>query len=138
MRQYLDFLRHIRLSGTRKDDRTGTGTLSVFGYQMRFELAAGFPLVTTKKLHLKSIVHELLWFLQGDTNIAYLKEHGVSIWDDWANEEGDLGPVYGRQWRSWPAPDGKAIDQMANVLTMIRRNPDSRRLIVSAWNPADV
>src|SRR6266478_9160907 len=138
MQQYLEFLRHIRDSGARKQDRTGTGTVSVFGYQMRFDLAQGFPLVTTKKLHLKSIVHELLWFLAGDTNIKYLNEHGVRIWDDWADERGDLGPVYGHQWRSWPSPDGGAIDQIAHVVEMIRRNPDSRRLIVTAWNPADV
>jgi thymidylate synthase len=138
MRQYLDLLERILNSGVRKDDRTGTGTLSMFGHQMRFDLAEGFPLVTTKKLHLKSIVHELLWFLAGDTNTRYLKEHGVSIWDEWADERGELGPVYGQQWRSWPAPDGRAIDQMAEVLTEIRRNPHSRRLIVSAWNPADI
>src|SRR6202795_2918892 len=138
MRQYLDFLRHIRQHGARKDDRTGTGTLSVFGYQMRFDLADGFPLVTTKKLHLKSIIHELLWFLAGDTNVKYLRDHGVTIWDDWADERGDLGPVYGRQWRSWPARDGGAIDQIADVVEAIRRNPDSRRLIGTAWNPADM
>jgi thymidylate synthase len=138
MQQYLDLLERILKQGAKKSDRTGTGTLSVFGHQMRFDLADGFPLVTTKKLHLKSIVHELLWFLAGDTNIRYLKENGVSIWDEWADERGELGPVYGQQWRSWAAPDGRAIDQMAEVLTEIRRNPDSRRLIVSAWNPADV
>src|ERR1700675_4335623 len=138
MRQYLDFLRHIRQHGARKDDRTGTGTLSVFGHQMRFDLADGFPLVTTKKLHLKSIIHELLWFLAGDTNVKYLRDHGVTIWDDWADERGDLGPIYGRQWRSWPARDGGAIDQIADVVEAIRCNPDSRRLIVTAWNPADV
>jgi len=138
MRAYLDLLRDVLHHGVSKDDRTGTGTISAFGRQMRFDLREGFPLVTTKKLHLKSIVHELLWFLQGDTNIAYLKEHGVSIWDEWANEEGDLGPVYGRQWRSWRAPDGRTIDQIAWVLDEIRRNPDSRRLVVSAWNPADL
>ncbi|MFZ4805817.1 MAG: thymidylate synthase [Hyphomicrobiaceae bacterium] len=138
MHQYLDLLRKVRTEGVRKTDRTGTGTLSIFGHQMRFDLADGFPLVTTKKLHLKSIVHELLWFLKGDTNIAYLKEHGVSIWNEWADAQGDLGPVYGKQWRSWAAPDGRTIDQIADVLTQIRTNPDSRRLIVSAWNPADV
>ena len=138
MRQYLDLMEQILQRGVEKRDRTGTGTLSVFGHQMRFDLADGFPLLTTKKLHLKSIVHELLWFLAGDTNIKYLNEHGVRIWDEWADERGDLGPVYGQQWRSWPAQDGKTIDQIANVVDMIRRNPDSRRLIVTAWNPADV
>ena len=138
MRQYHELLERILREGSRKEDRTGTGTLSVFGHQMRFDLSEGFPLVTTKKLHLKSIIHELLWFLAGDTNIAYLKENGVSIWDEWADENGELGPVYGHQWRSWPAGDGQVIDQIANLLTEIRRNPDSRRLIVSAWNPADV
>ncbi|MBN8941618.1 MAG: thymidylate synthase [Rhizobiales bacterium] len=138
MRQYHDLMQRVLDTGTRKDDRTGTGTLSVFGHQMRFDLGAGFPMLTTKKLHLKSIIHELLWFLKGDTNIAYLKAHGVSIWDDWADAAGDLGPVYGKQWRSWAAPDGRVIDQMANLVTMLRKNPDSRRLIVSAWNPADV
>jgi thymidylate synthase len=138
MRQYLDLLERILTRGVRKDDRTGTGTLSVFGHQMRFDLADGFPLVTTKKLHLKSIVHELLWFLAGDTNVKYLRDHGVTIWDEWADERGELGPVYGQQWRSWRAPDGRAIDQMAEVLSEIRRNPHSRRLIVSAWNPADI
>jgi len=138
MRQYHDLLERILADGAEKHDRTGTGTLSVFGHQMRFDLAAGFPLVTTKKLHLKSIVHELLWFLAGDTNVKYLNQHGVTIWDEWADESGELGPVYGRQWRSWPAPDGGSIDQIANVLSAIRRNLDSRRLIVSAWNPADV
>jgi thymidylate synthase len=138
MRQYLDLIERILASGTKKADRTGTGTLSIFGHQMRFDLAEGFPLTTTKKLHLKSIVHELLWFLAGSTNIQYLNEHGVTIWDAWADENGELGPVYGRQWRSWPAPDGSTIDQMANVVHAIRRNPDSRRLIVSAWNPADI
>ena len=136
MKQYLDLMRHVREHGTFKSDRTGTGTYSVFGHQMRFDLAAGFPLVTTKKCHLKSIVHELLWFLKGSTNIASLKEHGVSIWDEWADENGDLGPVYGYQWRSWPAPDGRHIDQIANLMAMLKKNPDSRRLIVSAWNPA--
>ncbi len=136
MRQYLDLMRRARDEGTFKQDRTGTGTYSVFGHQMRFNLADGFPVLTTKKLHLKSIIHELLWFLSGDTNIRYLKENGVRIWDEWADENGDLGPVYGYQWRSWPAPDGRHIDQISNVVEMIRRNPDSRRLIVSAWNPA--
>ena len=138
MRQYLDLMRHVMQHGTRKDDRTGTGTLSVFGHQMRFDLAQGFPLLTTKKVHTRSIIHELLWFLRGDTNIRYLKEHGVSIWDEWANENGDLGPVYGAQWRSWPAPDGRRIDQISEVVRDIRRNPDSRRLIVSAWNVAEI
>ena len=138
MQQYLSMMRDVLERGARKDDRTGTGTLSLFGYQMRFDLAAGFPLVTTKKLHLRSIIHELLWFLQGGTNVAYLREHGVTIWDEWADPEGNLGPVYGHQWRSWPAPDGKSIDQMADVVAQIRRNPDSRRLIVSAWNVSDI
>ena len=138
MRQYLDFMRHVRDNGSVKLDRTGTGTRSVFGYQMRFNLQHGFPLVTTKKLHLKSIIHELIWFLQGSTNIAYLEQNGVSIWNDWADVDGELGPVYGYQWRSWPAPDGSHIDQMAQVLDQIKYNPDSRRLIVSAWNVADV
>ncbi|MEX2129580.1 MAG: thymidylate synthase [Xanthobacteraceae bacterium] len=138
MRQYLELLDRILTRGVRKNDRTGTGTLSVFGHQMRFDLAEGFPLVTTKKLHRKSIVHELLWFLAGDTNVRYLRENGVTIWDEWADDRGELGPVYGRQWRSWPAPDGQAIDQMAQVLAEIRRNPDSRRLIVTAWNPPDI
>lgn len=138
MQQYLDLMRHVRENGARKTDRTGTGTLSVFGYQMRFDLADGFPLVTTKKLHTKSIIHELLWFLKGDTNIAYLKENGVSIWDEWADENGDLGPVYGRQWRAWPSPDGRAVDQITEVIETIKTNPDSRRMIVSAWNPADI
>jgi thymidylate synthase len=138
MQQYLDLLERVFTHGTEKRDRTGTGTLSVFGHQMRFDLADGFPLLTTKKLHVKSIVHELLWFLRGDTNIKYLNDHGVSIWNEWADESGDLGPVYGHQWRSWPAPDGGTIDQISNVIDAIRRNPDSRRLIVSAWNPADV
>jgi thymidylate synthase len=138
MKQYLDLMRHVRDNGTRKTDRTGTGTLSVFGYQMRFDLSDGFPLVTTKKLHTRSIIHELLWFLSGDTNIAYLKENGVSIWDEWVDEKGDLGPVYGHQWRAWPAPDGRAIDQITEVIETIKTNPDSRRMIVSAWNPADI
>jgi thymidylate synthase len=138
MHQYHDLLERILADGVEKHDRTGTGTLSVFGHQTRHNLAAGFPLLTTKKLSLKSIIHELLWFLKGDTNIKYLKDHGVSIWDEWADANGDLGPVYGSQWRSWPAPDGRSIDQIANVVEMIRRNPDSRRLIVSAWNPAEV
>lgn len=136
MKQYLDLMRHVREHGTFKSDRTGTGTYSVFGYQMRFDLADGFPLVTTKKCHLKSIIHELLWFLKGDTNIRYLKDNGVSIWDEWADENGDLGPVYGYQWRNWPAPNGESIDQIAKLIEMIRKNPDSRRLIVCAWNPA--
>jgi thymidylate synthase len=138
MNQYHDLLERILSDGAEKRDRTGTGTLSVFGHQMRFNLASGFPMLTTKKLPLKSIVHELLWFLKGDTNIGYLKDHGVSIWDEWADANGDLGPVYGSQWRSWPAPDGRSIDQISAVIDMIKRNPDSRRLIVSAWNPADV
>lgn len=138
MRQYLDLLRHVREQGTRKADRTGTGTLAVFGHQMRFNLADGFPLVTTKKLHLRSIIHELLWFLQGETNTAYLKDNGVTIWDEWADENGDLGPVYGAQWRSWPAPDGTHIDQVRLALDLIRSNPDSRRIIVSAWNVAEL
>ncbi|AZS52115.1 thymidylate synthase [Entomomonas moraniae] len=136
MKQYLDLMRHVREQGVFKEDRTGTGTYSVFGYQMRFNLEEGFPLVTTKKCHLKSIIHELLWFLNGDTNIAYLKENGVRIWDEWADEQGNLGPVYGYQWRSWPAPDGRHIDQISQLMAMIKKNPDSRRLIVSAWNPA--
>ena len=138
MKQYLELLRYIGENGIFKSDRTGTGTKSVFGYQMRFDLNAGFPLLTTKKVHLKSIIYELLWFISGDTNIKYLKDHGVSIWDEWADENGDLGPVYGHQWRSWPAPDGGTIDQLSNLIDQIRRNPDSRRLIVSAWNPAEV
>lgn len=138
MKQYLDLMRLVLETGHRKEDRTGTGTLSVFGHQMRFDLSAGFPLVTTKKLHLRSIIHELLWFLRGDTNIAYLKDNGVSIWDEWADENGDLGPVYGAQWRSWPTPDGGSIDQIARVVEQIRRSPDSRRLMVTAWNPAQV
>ncbi len=138
MQPYLDLMRLVRDHGTAKSDRTGTGTRSVFGHQMRFDLAEGFPLVTTKKLHMKSIVHELLWFLKGDTNIAYLKANGVRIWDEWADKDGNLGPVYGKQWRSWAAPDGRMIDQISDVVTQITTNPDSRRLIVSAWNPADV
>src|SRR3979411_587738 len=138
MRQYHELMERVLKQGLEKRDRTGTGTLSVFGHQMRFDLAEGFPLVTTKKLHLKSIVYELLWFLAGDTNVKYLNDHGVTIWDDWADERGDLGPVHGQQWRPWPPPGGGAIDQIANVVGMIRRNPDSRRLIVSAWNPAEV
>lgn len=138
MKQYLDLMRHVREHGTFKSDRTGTGTYSVFGYQMRFDLAEGFPLVTTKKCHLRSIIHELLWFLQGETNIRYLKENGVSIWDEWADENGELGPVYGYQWRSWPAPDGGHIDQIAEVVKQLKSNPDSRRIIVSAWNVADL
>ena len=136
MRTYLDLLQHVLDNGSDRGDRTGTGTRSVFGYQMRYNLAEGFPVLTTKKLHLRSIIYELLWFLKGDTNVAYLKENGVSIWDEWADENGDLGPVYGYQWRSWPAPDGRHIDQIANLLKMLRENPNSRRLIVSAWNPA--
>ena len=138
MKQYTDLLRHVLAHGNKKEDRTGTGTLSVFGYQMRFNLAEGFPLLTTKKVHLKSIVHELLWFLQGSTNIAYLNENGVRIWDEWADENGNLGPVYGYQWRNWPKPDGTHIDQISQVVNAIKNNPDSRRLIVSAWNVADV
>jgi thymidylate synthase len=138
MKQYQDLVRHLLTHGNKKKDRTGTGTVSVFGYQMRFDLNAGFPLLTTKKVHLKSIIHELLWFLQGSTNIAYLKENGVRIWDEWADENGNLGPVYGYQWRNWPKPDGAHIDQITQVVNMIKSNPDSRRLIVSAWNVADV
>ena len=138
MQQYLDLLKHILDTGTRKEDRTGTGTISCFGYQMRFDLAAGFPMVTTKKLHLKSIIHELLWFLKGDTNIAYLKEHGVKIWDEWADEAGELGPVYGHQWRSWTGADGTTHDQIGWLMGEIKKNPDSRRLIVSAWNVAEL
>ena len=138
MQQYQELLQHILDTGVQKHDRTGTGTISYFGYQMRFDLAKGFPLVTTKKVHLRSIIHELLWFLKGDTNIAYLKENGVSIWDEWADEQGNLGPVYGHQWRSWPGKNGETIDQISKLIEMIRSNPDSRRLIVSAWNVADV
>ena len=138
MRQYLDLMRHVLEHGARKSDRTGTGTLSVFGAQLRFDLGAGFPLLTTKKVHLKSIIHELLWFLKGDTNTRYLKDNGVTIWDEWADENGELGPVYGRQWRSWPTPDGGHVDQVTQVIEQIRRNPDSRRLIVSAWNVAEL
>ena len=138
MRQYHDLMRLVLETGAVKTDRTGTGTLSVFGHQMRFDLADGFPLVTTKKLHVRSIIHELLWFIAGDTNIRYLNENGVTIWDEWADENGDLGPVYGKQWRSWPALDGGTIDQLGKVVEMIRRTPDSRRLVVSAWNPAEI
>ena len=138
MEQYLDLMRRVRSHGVRKTDRTGTGTLSVFGHQMRFDLADGFPLVTTKKLHLKSIIHELIWFLAGDTNVAYLADNGVSIWNEWADEDGDLGPVYGKQWRSWAAPDGRSIDQMTELVETLKTRPDSRRMIVSAWNPADI
>jgi thymidylate synthase len=138
MRQYLDFLRHIKEQGARKDDRTGTGTLSVFGYQMRFALADGFPLVTTKKLHLRSIIYELLWFLAGGTNVRYLQEHGVSIWDEWADEQGNLGPVYGKQWRSWPTAEGRHIDQLAQVVEQLKSNPNSRRILVSAWNVGEL
>ncbi len=138
MQQYLDLMRRVRDTGAQKTDRTGTGTLSVFGHQMRFDLSDGFPMVTTKKLHMKSIVHELIWFLAGDTNVGYLKRNGVSIWDEWADEEGELGPVYGKQWRSWATLDGAAVDQISEVVETIRRDPDSRRMIVSAWNPADI
>jgi len=138
MKQYLDLMRHVRDAGIRKDDRTGTGTVSVFGYQMRFDLSQGFPLVTTKKCHLRSIIHELLWFLQGDTNIQYLKDNGVKIWDEWADEEGNLGPVYGYQWRSWPAANGQHVDQISQVLDQLKNNPDSRRIIVSAWNVGEI
>jgi len=138
MKQYLDLMQHVLDHGTQKHDRTGTGTISVFGYQMRFNLQEGFPMVTTKKLHLKSIIHELIWFLTGDTNIKYLKDNQVRIWDEWADENGDLGPVYGSQWRSWPTPDGRHIDQITNVINTIKNNPDSRRIIVSAWNVADI
>ena len=138
MKQYLDLLKEIMEQGTVKSDRTGVGTKSIFGHQMRFDLSEGFPLLTTKKVHLKSIIYELLWFIQGSTNISYLKEHGVSIWDEWADENGDLGPVYGQQWRSWRTPDGRSIDQLSQVIETIRKNPDSRRMIVCAWNPSDV
>ncbi|MBC7387888.1 MAG: thymidylate synthase, partial [Opitutaceae bacterium] len=138
MQQYHDLMRHILSDGVKKEDRTGTGTISVFGYQMRFDLAKGFPLVTTKKLHTKSIIHELLWFLQGETNVKYLKDNGVSIWNEWADENGELGPVYGSQWRSWKGANGETIDQITQVINQIKKNPDSRRLIVSAWNVADV
>jgi thymidylate synthase len=138
MRVYHDLLRHVLANGVKKSDRTGTGTLSVFGYQMRFDLSEGFPLLTTKKVHLKSVIHELLWFLQGDTNIGYLKHHGVKIWDEWADEQGNLGPIYGYQWRNWPAPDGRHIDQITEVLETLKHNPDSRRIIVSAWNVGDL
>jgi thymidylate synthase len=138
MQQYLDLLRRVRNDGVHKSDRTGTGTLSVFGHQMRFDLADGFPLVTTKKLHVKSIIHELIWFLAGDTNVGYLKANGVRIWDEWARPDGSLGPVYGKQWRSWAAPDGRTIDQISDVVATLKSNPDSRRIIVSAWNPADI
>ncbi len=138
MKQYLQLLRLVREQGEEKTDRTGTGTLSVFGHQMRFDLSAGFPLLTTKQLHLKSIIHELLWFLKGDTNVRYLQERGVSIWDEWADERGELGPIYGRQWRSWPTPDGRSIDQISRTVDLIRRNPDSRRILVSAWNVAQL
>jgi len=138
MKQYHDLMSHVLKNGVKKEDRTGTGTISVFGYQMRYNLAEGFPLLTTKKLHTKSIIHELLWFLKGDTNIRYLKEHGVNIWDEWADENGNLGPVYGYQWRNWPTPNGGHIDQISQVVNMIKSNPDSRRLIVSAWNVADI
>ena len=138
MRQYLSMMREVRENGVYKDDRTGTGTYSIFGHQMRFDLSEGFPLVTTKKLHIRSIIHELLWFLSGDSNIRYLKENGVSIWDEWADEDGDLGPVYGVQWRSWPTPDGRKIDQVAQIMDQLRNNPDSRRIILSAWNVAEI
>ncbi len=138
MRQYLDLLQHIREHGVMKEDRTGTGTQSVFGYQMRFNLADGFPLLTTKKVHLKSIIYELLWFIAGDTNVKYLQDHGVTIWDEWAGPDGELGPVYGHQWRSWPAPDGRSIDQLSQVINQIKHNPDSRRMLVTAWNPGEV
>jgi len=138
MQQYLDMMRLVRDTGARKEDRTGTGTLSVFGHQMRFDLSRGFPLVTTKKLHLRSIIHELLWFLSGDSNIRYLKENGVSIWDDWADENGDLGPVYGVQWRSWPKPDGEKVDQISQIMQQLKETPDSRRIILSAWNVAEI
>ncbi|MDQ7016680.1 MAG: thymidylate synthase [Gammaproteobacteria bacterium] len=138
MQQYHDLISHLLVNGTQKGDRTGTGTISTFGYQMRFDLAAGFPALTTKKLHLRSIIHELLWFLKGETNIAYLKKNGVRIWDEWADENGDLGPVYGHQWRSWPTPEGGCIDQISQVIEQIKNNPNSRRLMVTAWNPSDV
>jgi len=138
MQQYLDLWRHVRDTGVRKEDRTGMGTLSLFGHHMRFDLSTGFPLVTTKKLHLRSIIHELLWFLSGDSNICYLKENGVSIWDDWADENGDLGPVYGVQWRRWPTPDGRTVDQIAQIMRQLRESPDSRRIILSAWNVAEI
>jgi thymidylate synthase len=138
MQQYLDLMRHVRQHGHRKEDRTGTGTLSVFGWQMRFDLSQGLPLVTTKKLHLRSIIYELLWFIRGETNVQYLRDNKVTIWDEWADDKGDLGPVYGAQWRSWPARDGSTIDQLADVIARIRKSPDSRRLIITAWNPADV
>jgi thymidylate synthase len=138
MKQYLDLLRLVRESGVRKDDRTGTGTLSIFGHQMRFDLSQGFPLLTTKKLHLRSIIYELLWFLKGDTNVKYLRDHGVTIWDEWANDKGELGPIYGKQWRSWPTPDGSSIDQISRTVDLIRRNPDSRRILVNAWNVAEL
>jgi thymidylate synthase len=138
MREYLDLMRRVLESGNRKSDRTGTGTLSIFGAQLRFDLERGFPLLTTKRVHLKSIIHELLWFLRGDTNVAYLRQHGVTIWDEWADEGGELGPIYGYQWRSWPAPDGRHIDQIAQVLAELKTNPDSRRMLVSAWNVADL
>ena len=138
MQAYLDLLRHVMTHGNRKDDRTGTGTTSVFGWQSRYRLDDGFPLVTTKKIHLKSVIHELIWFIRGDTNIAYLNDNGVSIWDEWADENGDLGPVYGRQWRNWKTPDGGTIDQLSDVVNLIKTNPDSRRMLVTAWNPADI
>ncbi|NBC23974.1 MAG: thymidylate synthase, partial [Gammaproteobacteria bacterium] len=138
MRQYLEMMRRVRTHGVRKDDRTGTGTLSVFGHQMRFDLGEGFPLVTTKKLHTRSIIHELLWFLRGDTNTAYLQENGVTIWDEWADDSGELGPIYGAQWRSWPTPDGGHVDQLSRVLEQLRSDPDSRRIIVSAWNVSEL
>lgn len=138
MRQYLDLLQHILKNGKEKHDRTGTGTISVFGYQMRFDLKQGFPLLTTKKVHTKSVIHELLWFLKGETNVKYLRDNGVTIWDEWADENGELGPVYGKQWRSWPKPDGTSIDQISQLIETIKKNPDSRRLIVSAWNPSEI
>ena len=138
MQQYLSMMRHVRDNGARKEDRTGTGTLSVFGHQMRFDLSQGFPLVTTKKLHTKSIIHELLWFLRGDSNVRYLQEHGISIWNEWADENGELGPIYGVQWRSWPTPSGDTVDQIKDVVALLRNNPDSRRIIVSAWNAAEI